>query len=111
MDHMLVDAMTVRMTLHPETLDTILATNLHADILSDLAAGELRRLFCLGPELNSVPQYRSLSWFHRDRPDCQHRPLQTHAFNVRTYPRFGVRHRWTRSSQPCRHFLDGLRDA
>ncbi|KAL8746035.1 MAG: hypothetical protein Q9190_001902 [Brigantiaea leucoxantha] len=38
MDRMLVDAMTVRMTLHPETLDTIVATNLHADILSDLAA-------------------------------------------------------------------------
>lgn len=40
MDHMLVDAMTVRMTLHPKSLDTILATNLHADILSDLAAGK-----------------------------------------------------------------------
>ncbi|KAL8665694.1 MAG: hypothetical protein Q9202_002004 [Teloschistes flavicans] len=38
MDKMLVDAMTVRMTLQPETLDTIVATNLHADILSDLAA-------------------------------------------------------------------------
>lgn len=37
-DKMLVDAMTVRMTLHPETIDTIVATNLHADILSDLAA-------------------------------------------------------------------------
>lgn len=36
-DKMLVDAMTVRMTLHPESLDTIVATNLHADILSDLA--------------------------------------------------------------------------
>jgi len=36
-DKMLVDAMTVRMTLQPETLDTIVATNLHADILSDLA--------------------------------------------------------------------------
>ena len=35
---MLVDAMTVRMTLHPQSLDTILATSLHADILSDLAA-------------------------------------------------------------------------
>ncbi len=34
-DKMLVDAMTVRMTLHPQTLDTIVATNLHADILSD----------------------------------------------------------------------------
>lgn len=30
--------MTTRMILHPETLDTIVATNLHADILSDLAA-------------------------------------------------------------------------
>jgi tartrate dehydrogenase/decarboxylase/D-malate dehydrogenase len=37
-DKMLVDAMTMRMTLKPATLDTIVATNLHADILSDLAA-------------------------------------------------------------------------
>jgi tartrate dehydrogenase/decarboxylase / D-malate dehydrogenase len=35
---MLVDAMTMRMTMKPATLDTIVATNLHADILSDLAA-------------------------------------------------------------------------
>lgn len=37
-DKMLVDAMTTRMVLQPESLDTIVATNLHADILSDLAA-------------------------------------------------------------------------
>ena len=37
-DKMLVDAMTMRMVIKPETLDTIVATNLHADILSDLAA-------------------------------------------------------------------------
>jgi len=37
-DKMLVDAMTTRMVLQPDTLDTIVATNLHADILSDLAA-------------------------------------------------------------------------
>src|SRR5262249_52191200 len=37
-DKMLVDAMTVRMTMKPRSLDTIVATNLHADILSDLAA-------------------------------------------------------------------------
>ena len=37
-DKMLVDAMTVRMVLNPASLDTIVATNLHADILSDLAA-------------------------------------------------------------------------
>ena len=36
-DKMLVDAMTVRMTLNPKSLDTIVATNLHADILSELA--------------------------------------------------------------------------
>lgn len=37
-DKMLVDAMTMRMVLKPETIDTVVATNLHADILSDLAA-------------------------------------------------------------------------
>ena len=37
-DKMLVDAMTVRMTLKPRSIDTVVATNLHADILSDLAA-------------------------------------------------------------------------
>lgn len=37
-DKMLVDAMTMRMVKNPQSLDTIVATNLHADILSDLAA-------------------------------------------------------------------------
>src|SRR5271167_1986508 len=37
-DKMLVDAMTMRMTMRPASLDTIVASNLHADILSDLAA-------------------------------------------------------------------------
>ena len=32
-DKMLVDAMTVRMTLKPQSIDTVVATNLHADIL------------------------------------------------------------------------------
>ena len=32
-DKMLVDAMTMRMVIKPQTLDTIVATNLHADIL------------------------------------------------------------------------------
>ncbi len=34
----LVDAATARMVNRPEALDTIVATNLHADVLSDLAA-------------------------------------------------------------------------
>lgn len=37
-DWMLVDAMTTRMVLDPASIDTVLATNLHADILSDLAS-------------------------------------------------------------------------
>jgi len=37
-DKMLVDAMTDRMVNKPSTIDTVVATNLHADILSDLAA-------------------------------------------------------------------------
>lgn len=37
-DKTLVDAMTVRMVNKPNTLDTIVGTNLHMDILSDLAA-------------------------------------------------------------------------
>src|SRR5436190_3621242 len=37
-DRELVDAVTTRMVGRPETLDVLVATNLHADILSDLAA-------------------------------------------------------------------------
>lgn len=37
-DKMLVDAMTVRMVQNPRSLDTIVTTNLHGDILTDLAA-------------------------------------------------------------------------
>lgn len=52
-DKMLVDAMTVRMTLHPESLDTIVATNLHADILSDLA-GALAGSLGVAPPPTSI---------------------------------------------------------
>ena len=38
-DKMLVDAMTMRMTIKPESLDTIVASNLHADILSGSGGG------------------------------------------------------------------------
>src|SRR5882672_634533 len=37
-DKMLVDAMTTRMVGKPSSIDTVVASNLHADILSDLAA-------------------------------------------------------------------------
>ena len=37
-DKVLVDAATARMVLNPGSLDVIVASNLHGDILSDLAA-------------------------------------------------------------------------
>jgi tartrate dehydrogenase/decarboxylase/D-malate dehydrogenase len=54
-DKMLVDAMTVRMVMKPETLDTIVATNLHADILSDLAAA-LAGSLGIAPTANLNPE-------------------------------------------------------
>src|SRR6476620_8666512 len=54
-DKMLVDAMTMRMVLKPETLDTIVATNLHADILSDLAAA-LAGSLGIAPTANLNPE-------------------------------------------------------
>ena len=62
MDKMLVDAMTVRMTLQPESLDTIVATNLHADILSDLAAA-LAGSIGIAPTSNLDPTKKNPSMF------------------------------------------------
>ena len=62
MDKTLVDAMTVRMTLHPETIDTIVATNLHADILSDLAAA-LAGSIGIAPTSNLDPSREHPSMF------------------------------------------------
>jgi tartrate dehydrogenase/decarboxylase / D-malate dehydrogenase len=61
-DKMLVDAMTVRMTLKPQSLDTIVATNLHADILSDLAAA-LAGSIGITPTANLNPERRFPSMF------------------------------------------------
>ncbi|MFZ0840747.1 MAG: isocitrate/isopropylmalate family dehydrogenase, partial [Xanthobacteraceae bacterium] len=61
-DKMLVDAMTMRMTLRPHTLDTIVATNLHADILSDLAAA-LAGSLGIAPTANLNPERRTPSMF------------------------------------------------
>lgn len=61
-DKMLVDAMTTRMVLHPETLNTIVATNLHADILSDLAAS-LAGSIGIAPTSNLDPARKNPSMF------------------------------------------------
>jgi len=71
-DKMLVDAMTVRMTLQPESLDTVVATNLHADILSDLA-GALAGSLGVAPTANIDPQRRYPSMFE---------PIHGSAFDI-----------------------------
>ena len=71
-DKMLVDAMTVRMTLHPASLDTIVATNLHADILSDLAAA-LAGSIGIAPTANLNPERRFPSMFE---------PIHGSAFDI-----------------------------
>ena len=70
-DKMLVDAMTVRMVNKPESLDTVVATNLHADILSDLAAA-LSGSIGIAPSSNLDPTRRFPSMFepiHGSAPD------------------------------------------
>jgi tartrate dehydrogenase/decarboxylase/D-malate dehydrogenase len=71
-DKMLVDAMTMRMTLKPGTLDTIVATNLHADILSDLAAA-LAGSLGIAPTANINPERRFPSMFE---------PIHGSAFDI-----------------------------
>ena len=69
---MLVDAMTMRMTMKPASLDTIVATNLHADILSDLAAA-LAGSPGLAPTANLNPERRFPSMFE---------PIHGSAFDI-----------------------------
>ena len=71
-DKMLVDAMTVRWTLNPRSLDTIVATNLHADILSDLAAA-LAGSIGIAPTANLDPTRRAPSMFE---------PIHGSAFDI-----------------------------
>ncbi len=71
-DKMLVDAMTVRMVRDPKSLDTIVATNLHADILSDLA-GALAGSLGVAPTANIDPERRYPSMFE---------PIHGSAFDI-----------------------------
>jgi isocitrate/isopropylmalate dehydrogenase len=61
-EKMLVDAMTVRMVTRPQSVDTIVATNLHGDILSDLAAA-LAGSIGIAPSGNIDPTRQSPSMF------------------------------------------------
>jgi tartrate dehydrogenase/decarboxylase/D-malate dehydrogenase len=71
-DKMLVDAMTMRMVLRPATIDTVVATNLHADILSDLAAA-LAGSLGIAPTANLDPERRAPSMFE---------PIHGSAFDI-----------------------------
>jgi tartrate dehydrogenase/decarboxylase / D-malate dehydrogenase len=71
-DKELVDAMTTRMVLKPRTLDVVVATNLHADILSDLASA-LSGSLGLGPTANLDPKRRFPSMFE---------PIHGSAFDI-----------------------------
>jgi isocitrate/isopropylmalate dehydrogenase len=55
-------AMTTKMVLQPSSIDTIVATNLHADILSDLAAA-LAGSIGIAPTSNLDPTRKNPSMF------------------------------------------------
>jgi len=71
-DKMLVDAMTMRMVTRPQSIDTIVATNLHADILSDLAAA-LAGSLGIAPTANLNPERTFPSMFE---------PIHGSAFDI-----------------------------
>jgi tartrate dehydrogenase/decarboxylase/D-malate dehydrogenase len=71
-DRVLVDAMTTRMVLKPESIDTVVASNLHADILSDLAAA-LSGSLGIAPTANLNPERTFPSMFE---------PIHGSAFDI-----------------------------
>ena len=71
-DRELVDAATARMVNRPASLDTIVGTNLHADILSDLAAA-LAGSLGIAPTGNIDPERRYPSMFE---------PIHGSAFDI-----------------------------
>ncbi len=71
-DKELVDAMTTRMVRNPASIDTVVATNLHADILSDLAAA-LAGSLGIAPTGNLDPERRFPSMFE---------PIHGSAFDI-----------------------------
>ena len=71
-DKEMVDAAAARMVNGPASLDTIVATNLHADILSDLAAA-LAGSLGIGPTANINPERVSPSMFE---------PIHGSAFDI-----------------------------
>ncbi len=71
-DKMLVDAMTTRMVLNPKSIDVVVASNLHADVLSDLAAA-LSGSLGIAPTANLNPERKFPSMFE---------PIHGSAFDI-----------------------------
>jgi len=71
-ERILVDAATTRMVLKPATIDVMVASNLHADILSDLAAA-LSGSLGIAPTANLNPERRFPSMFE---------PIHGSAFDI-----------------------------
>jgi tartrate dehydrogenase/decarboxylase/D-malate dehydrogenase len=71
-DRILVDAATTRMVLKPAALDVMVASNLHADILSDLAAA-LSGSLGIAPTANLNPERSFPSMFE---------PIHGSAFDI-----------------------------
>src|SRR5579872_987892 len=71
-DKEMVDAMTARMVNRPASIDTVVATNLHADILSDLAAA-LAGSLGIAPTGNINPERAFPSMFE---------PIHGSAFDI-----------------------------
>ena len=71
-ERILVDAMTTRMVLNPAAIDTVVASNLHADILSDLAAA-LSGSLGIAPTANLNPERKFPSMFE---------PIHGSAFDI-----------------------------
>jgi len=71
-ERVLVDAMTTRMVLKPAAIDTVVASNLHADILSDLAAA-LSGSLGIAPTANLNPERAFPSMFE---------PIHGSAFDI-----------------------------
>src|SRR3954466_15202661 len=71
-DRELVDAMTTRMVLKPQTIDVMVCSNLHADVLSDLAAA-LSGSLGIAPTANLNPERNFPSMFE---------PIHGSAFDI-----------------------------
>jgi isocitrate/isopropylmalate dehydrogenase len=80
-DKMLVDVMTVKMMNKPKSLDTIVGTNLHMDILTDLAAALVESIG-VAPSSNLDQTRKNPNLFE---------PVHGSAFNI---TREGLRIRW-----------------